>query len=882
MWNGLPYYSVIEIAYTHTSMIPLSLSINGFLSYRDQVEVDLSGLSLACISGPNGAGKSSLLDAITWSLFGQARKRDDSLINTQSNAAEVVLIFSYEDNIYRIQRTKPRDKVTRLELNILQNVREWNESKGDTRPVWKSLTEGTLRDTEGRLASILRLDYETFVNASFFLQGKADQFTQQRPGDRKRILSSILGLEVWDAYRQAAADRRKSLEGELSALDGRLEEINLELAEEKARIERLAQLEADLSRLAETCQAQDLALQSIKKVAATLEEQRKLVSSQERQVEAACRRLELEIQKEQERLQERGECMALLARAEEVETAYQSWQQARQDLEKWEEVAAHFREQEKRRQGPLNVINEERVRLESEIGNLEVEKQKIECIQKDLPVLNKRSLSLETSRHEIQKKLEERSDLEARLNQARQNQADARAENPRLKEKMEELRDRIDRLSAVEDPLCPLCGQPMSQEERLRLMEDLQEQGKEMGDRYRVNLAYLKEADNLVRELEGSIKALSNKEKELAGIERELDRVEYEVKTGERQAAEWQEVGLPKLNATAALLKTENYAPEARTALAELDAELKAIGYDAAAHDQVRREEAGGRSSEAELRQLERAWATMEALEREINEIKRQVKIFQDEFNLLDDEHKRSAAALLEAEAQAPDLYETERAFYALQEQENQLQMEVGAARQKVLVLGDLKNRKKNLSAQRETLARRVGQLRYLERAFGKDGVPALLIEQALPQIESRANELLERLSAGSMSVRFVTQAAYKDKRRDDLRETLEIQISDTYGTRDYEMYSGGEAFRVNFAIRLALSEVLAQRAGARLQTLVIDEGFGSQDTQGRQRLVEAINQVRNDFALVLVITHIDELRDAFPARIEVEKTARGSRVKIV
>jgi exonuclease SbcC len=95
-------------------------------------------------------------------------------------------------------------------------------------------------------------------------------------------------------------------------------------------------------------------------------------------------------------------------------------------------------------------------------------------------------------------------------------------------------------------------------------------------------------------------------------------------------------------------------------------------------------------------------------------------------------------------------------------------------------------------------------------------------------------------------------------------------------------MFSGGEAFRVNFAIRLALSEVLAQRAGARLQTLVIDEGFGSQDTQGRQRLIEAINLVRHDFAKILVITHIDELKDAFPSRIEVEKTANGSTVSVM
>jgi len=86
----------------------------------------------------------------------------------------------------------------------------------------------------------------------------------------------------------------------------------------------------------------------------------------------------------------------------------------------------------------------------------------------------------------------------------------------------------------------------------------------------------------------------------------------------------------------------------------------------------------------------------------------------------------------------------------------------------------------------------------------------------------------------------------------------------------------------VNFAIRLALSRVLAKRAGARLQTLVIDEGFGSQDIEGRQRLIEAINLVRDDFQKILVITHLEELKEAFPARIEVEKTLRGSRVTVV
>jgi exonuclease SbcC len=222
-----------------------------------------------------------------------------------------------------------------------------------------------------------------------------------------------------------------------------------------------------------------------------------------------------------------------------------------------------------------------------------------------------------------------------------------------------------------------------------------------------------------------------------------------------------------------------------------------------------------------------------------------------------------------------------ERELFNLQEQENRLNQEVGAARQKVNVLDDLRSRKKRFDNEREELASQIGNFKMLERAFGKDGVPALLIEQALPEIESKANEILDRLSNGAMSVRFITQRGYKDNKRDDLKETLDIQISDGAGLRDYEMFSGGEVFRVNFAVRLALSEILARRTGARLQTLVIDEGFGSQDNQGRQRLIEAINSVQGDFAKILVITHLEELKEAFPNRIVVEKTARGSMLQV-
>jgi exonuclease SbcC len=129
-------------------------------------------------------------------------------------------------------------------------------------------------------------------------------------------------------------------------------------------------------------------------------------------------------------------------------------------------------------------------------------------------------------------------------------------------------------------------------------------------------------------------------------------------------------------------------------------------------------------------------------------------------------------------------------------------------------------------------------------------------------------------MTSNRMHIRFDTQ---REKKTGGIAETLDIWIQDELGQRDYSLYSGGEAFRVNFAIRVALSQLLARRAGAQLRALFIDEGFGTQDEAGRERLIEAITSIQDDFDLVLVITHIDELKDAFPARIEVTKTPNGS-----
>jgi exonuclease SbcC len=406
-----------------------------------------------------------------------------------------------------------------------------------------------------------------------------------------------------------------------------------------------------------------------------------------------------------------------------------------------------------------------------------------------------------------------------------------------------------------------------SRQELARIEQKMHESGYEP-DRHSV----LRQA-----ELEGRTSA-----ELLQTISRQVATLAEKLKNARASLEDWAARPAVRLAALEDILVLENFALSARQDLEKVDQVLRSLGYDPAAHAAVRRAELEGRQTEEKLRQMDALRAAVTGLEREMEGLRPQCQAGEEEVSIQELAFRQAEQKYRQTAASLPDLDQVEQEVFELKEQEGRLKMQVGGARQQVEVLKNLKARRKELEQRRVTLTLQIARFKQLEKAFSKDGVPALLIEQALPDLETQANEILDRLSGGEMSVRFATQKDFRDRNRDDKKETLDILISDAAGTREYEMFSGGEAFRVNFAIRLALSRLLAQRAGARLQTLVIDEGFGSQDAEGRQRLVEAINLVRPDFSKVLVITHLEELKDAFPARIEVEKTSTGSRLRVM
>jgi exonuclease SbcC len=846
-------------------MIPVRLQIKGFLSYKETAEINFSGFNLACISGANGAGKSSLLDAITWVLFGNARRSDDSIINSQAESARVDLTFLYEGETYRVIREKHRNKTGTLEFTIQTADGRWNVLTGDS-----------IRLSEARIRETLKMDYETFINASFFLQGKADLFAQQKPADRKRILGSILGLERWAAYQTEAASRRKQVEAEIDILDGRLGEINAELGEEEQRRQKLSEAESACEQASRQRTAQETALQGYER----LESQRQSAARLEIDLQNVTSRRENLTVGLREREKEIAEDQALVGDEARIDEEYRVWETVRQEKEILDGQAARFRELDAQRQPLLQQLAAEQGRLQQELAGWKV-------IQNEAPATIHELETLETSLAGQSKKLDEyrqvsdeRSDRENDLRSVLAEIGRLEAENARMKAAMQEYRERIDKLKEAAGADCPLCGQPLTPDHRRELLAALESEGKALADTYRENQSLIKLKTEEKGRLEKSIGECDH----AARLAQEIQRTVDQMLTRQvflNQKKQEQVDAAAKVLEIQRILDDQIFAGDTRKHLEKVAADITSLNFDADRLDEITAQETRLRPIAEKRSLIQQARARLEPLRREITSLQAQIDEAGEEIAKRQAE---LAAARQQLEAQSsglPELPALRQELAEMKEREARLISEAGAARQRVQVLDTLRQRQAEFTARRIELTRQTARLKMLERAFGKDGVQALLIEEALPEIETQANDILDRLSGGNMSVYFATQKEYKDEKRDDKRETLDILIRDGAAERAYELFSGGEAFRVDFAIRLALSRVLAHRAGARLQTLVIDEGFGSQDVDGRQRLIETINLVQPDFAKILVITHLEELKEAFPARIEVEKTGTGSKVTV-
>jgi exonuclease SbcC len=834
------------------------------MSYTDVHDpLVFEGIHVAVLSGENGAGKSTLLDAITWALWGKARARtQDELVHAGSAEMEVDFEFDLTGQRYRVVRRRAvgRGAGTLLDLAV------WNQ--GD----FRSISGNSIAETERKITELLRMSYDTFISSSFVLQGRADSFTRATPTERKQVLADILELAEYDRLQDLTRDEVRGRDARVQTLEQQLRDDEAELERRDQYHEEQRRLEKEISTLDAQIEAADRELQSMRRQQSLVETIQREAAEVQRRVadaEAALGRHKGELAAAEAEL---DRLSGIAERQADIERGFARLTAAREQEEVLAEKQVAHGEWSTRLAAVDNAIGAARARIEAELSTAREHAEALADAKDMVARLEKAVALARLDEQELLRLRQRKASADTTLATTREQAAELRGANDRLRAEMFDLKAKIDTLHEFD--ACPLCQSALSAARKQGLVGEYnalgQAQKAEHTENRRRFEALEAQAEQLtadVTRLMTEIELVAARAARLAAHEQALEAARLTVERSHAAAQRAQEL--------IATLERESFATDERERQADLRARIAELGYDPATHQEAR----------ATVRSL----ANFERLERELQHARQAIVHHEDAARRARDgiaewQTRRQAdvarlAELQQSLAATPDL----RAAIAAADValENLRRAHVGAnqalgqARQRLAYLDFIANQRAQRERELARLRRERALYAELGTAFGKAGLQAMLIESAVPEIEQEANRLLAGMTDNRMHVTFQMQ---RNRRAGEgTIDTLDIVIQDELGARAYELYSGGEAFRVNFAIRIALSRLLASRAGARLQTLVIDEGFGSQDEEGRERLVDAIQRIADQFAMILIITHLDDLKERFPVRIDVRKTALGS-----
>ena len=856
-------------------MIPQRLSVRNFLCYRENVPtLDFQGIHVACLCGQNGHGKSALLDAVTWCLWGEARgKTQDDLISYGADECRVELEFLSRDTSYRVIRSRSRaggrrrQGVSDLQFQVL----------GSDAAI--AITGDHIRETQAKIEQTIGMDYDAFINSAFLLQGRADEFTNKTPADRKAVLSKILGLEAYDRIQERARQRldegkssSSEIEGSLGRMRSDLENIGdpaIELAEVKMRLDDVNRQTEESRGRVEGLRAQVGELDSLRESLTELGVNITGIRSDIEQLESA-------LSASQGRL--RG-YLDLIQEADPIRQGSERLILARNRLETLEEARGRYDQLGESKNQLQRSIDTSRTLLEAKIAQL-IRRVHVELEPKagaetelagQLAQVQQRLNGLDQEKVQV-------AGLRDRLTKTSTAIGEAQGTAERYLVEGKELAAKLEFLekSGGGEAVCPLCQTSLGHDGCTALSHTYTTDIQAKRNLYRQNQQRLKQLEtektDMEREWGQRDQALTTSLREGQSKLQELESRIQESREAQKTLDEERK----QVQAAQSSLASGDFASAEQSELKAIEDQIQSLGYDDEARQQSyaeTRELAHFEERQGQLTQAEASLpAEQESLARTQDILnRRRIDLEQAQERRTTGEQSISELPQLQTGLKA-----AESGLAELESTRQTTTARLGYLDGEVRRLQSLRREVSRDSARLTALKEDEGIYQELVTAFGRQGIQAMLIETVVPRLEEEANLLLGRMTDNRMQVKLETQRERRSGRGDPI-ETLEINVSDELGPRSYEMYSGGEAFRVNLSLRIALSKVLAQRMGAPLPTLFIDEGFGSQDAAGRERILDVISAIENDFDKIIVVTHLDDMKDVFPVRIEVQKGDDGS-----
>lgn len=920
-------------------MRPLNLKISAFGPYAGVTELDLEKLGtngIYLITGDTGAGKTTIFDAITYALFGSPSgdNRDASMLRSKyaeaNTPTEVELVFVNNGSEYKVVRNPEYDRPAKKgdgftkqkagatlylpDGNIVDRPKEVNAAireiigvdrdqftqismiaQGDFlklllaetkvrqeifREIFKTVNYQALQDRLKSESGALSKQFENaklsvnqYINGIICDEDDVLSLEVQKAKDGRMMISDV--TKLLSTLIEKDTEESEAVQNEIKITEQTLENINALLTKAENYIKAEAELEAAIKVQAETTPLID----EFKERAATIKNQTPEIENKQKQV------TEIEAQY--------GEYDLLREKKNTALALNSSLDKNKKSVENIKEKILFSSEKITAMKKELSGLADSGTKKEKLLNLKEQTENKIQKadeLKKQLAAFEKLKKDLTAAQNnylEAEKKSAEETEKYSRLNKAFLDcQAGILAE------------------TLADGMPCPVCGSIAHPVKATKPVEAPTEgelkKAKQNADKA---YEYTSEASRRAAEISGKIKAedinISKLCKELLGdddieeasvkLEDFIDTLSEEFKKLNSEIRSESEKLQIKESLEMLIPEKEKELEEIKISLAETEKKISADEAKLKETEKQIKESAErlrfGSKSEAE--------ASVSGLKSEIEAHKKSLEKAENDYRTVENELTELKGKIEQLKKSLEDREEIDTDKLA-EEKENLIQQKASlSANQKEIAIRIATNTttKTNISAKETELTLIEEKWTWVKalsntangNISGKEKIALETYIQAtfFERIIQRANTRLMVMSGGQ----------YELKRRKvatDFRgqSGLELDVKDYYNgsVRDVKTLSGGESFKASLSLALGLSdEIQSMAGGIKLDTMFVDEGFGSLDGESLQQAMRALASLSEGNKLVGIISHVAELKEKIDKQIIVtkEKTG-GSKVEIV
>ncbi|MBR1865745.1 MAG: SMC family ATPase [Lachnospiraceae bacterium] len=922
-------------------MRPEKLTISAFGSFAEEVTIDFTRLGtqgLYLITGDTGSGKTTIFDAIIFALYGGASGEDRESAMFRSKYAKedaktfVDLLFSYRGRQYRVHRNpeylRPKGRGVGMTTQKADAVLEYPDGR---QPVTRSA------EVTKAVEEIIGLSRSQFTQIAMLAQGEFRRLLMAGTKERERIFRDIfctgnyrqLQDHIKSEFLQQSREYQRLKDRILQYMEGItcrrespfFEEIeNLKkqgqpMEEWNVLLEGMVKEDADeLEQKAQEQELLDVQLTRLNEqigVAVSMEEaadnleriEKELVTLQaeyEKKREAAecaakeaevCERLAAEANRIQDKLpdyQRQSELVAQIAQMEEELTVTQKTQTREEKKREKQlhriveltQITEQYRDAGKERIQAETQLEKNKALLSEakELGERLQKYQKLTGkVQKAKDAYQKAAQQCEAAADSLNRKEKLFYDAQAgilaqELKQGMPCPVCGSLEHPRLavrldmvpsKEELEQDKEERKRLEAEREKSSREAGRmsEQQQQEENQLRRDMQRLLGSVADNIPEAEAMLKRQEAVWSQeqvaLQKQVEDLTNREMEYRNAEKKLPALQNKRGELEERIQEYREEQIRQTNDLqhqrenlVTLQKGLLYQDEqsARKQMTKLQEQKSALEQnvrqttEAVARCESERKEKTGRKKTLEEQLSTGKRKELVSLQEEKQELEQRKTQIQSEIEELRLRYQNNKRAGEQIEREWKQMKETEKAYKLLKS------------------LSDTANG--SLAGKDKIMLETYVQMTFFDRVLNRANLRLLKMTDGQYELVRRKGASNQKSQSG-----------------------LELEVRDHYNgsSRGVQTLSGGESFMASLSLALGLSDEIQMAAGGiRLDTLFVDEGFGSLDDETLTKAVQVLNGLTGGCRLVGIISHVSELKQRIDRQIVVRKTRTGgSTVRI-